>query len=159
MLAICLTAASPWPRKTTHGCFHVFAWCRTKSDRHVLRHMLLKPKKKIVPTTDHQVTTEKWNTYFNEKSKVTILTYHTYIWYRMSTSTLDQHAPKQLKIVQGTTPYPCFASYKIEVSHADCKYEFRWKPRSHSWRFFTSKYFIIIAIDKPYTIARILENE
>ena len=34
------------------------------------------------------------------------------------------------------TPHPCFASHKIEVSHAACKDEFRWNPRSHSWRFF-----------------------
>ena len=31
----------------------------------------------------------------------------------MSTSTLDQHAPQQLKVVQETTPHPCFASYIV----------------------------------------------
>ena len=35
MLAICLTAASPWPRKATHGCFHLFAWyCEATGRRH-----------------------------------------------------------------------------------------------------------------------------
>ena len=57
MLAMCLTAASPWPRKATHGCFHVFVWYRTKSDRRVLRRMLLKPKKKScrLPTTMYRL--------------------------------------------------------------------------------------------------------
>ena len=79
MLAICLTAVSPWPRKATHGCFYVFARYRTKSDRHVLRRMILKTKKKSYRSTDYQVPTyrvTKWNTCFSEKSKViTILTY------------------------------------------------------------------------------------
>ena len=39
----------------------------------------------------------------------------------MSTSTLDQHAPQYLKAVQETTPHPCFALCKIEVSHAACE--------------------------------------
>ena len=156
MLANCLTAASPWLRKATHGCFHVFAWYRTKSRRHVLRRMLLKSKKKS-SRTDYQVPTyrlKKWNTHFNEQSKVTIFTYIQS--YHMSTSTLDQHAPHQLKVVQETTPHSRFASYKIKVSHAACKGEFRWNPRSHNWRFL---HFKIIAAEKPYTTARILENE
>ena len=60
--------------------FHVFAWYRTKSDRHVLRRMLLNPKKKIVPTTDYRVLTKKMKD-FIEKSKVTILTYINMISY------------------------------------------------------------------------------
>ena len=72
MLAICLTAASPSPRKATLGCFHVFAWYWTKSDRHML-HRVIETEKKIVPTTRYRL--QKWNTFFNEKSNVTILTY------------------------------------------------------------------------------------
>ena len=64
-----LTAASARPRKATHGCFHVFAWYRTKSDEHVLRRMLLKPKKKIVPTSGYQVPTEKMKNVFQQKIK------------------------------------------------------------------------------------------
>ena len=74
MLAICLTAASPWPRKATHGCFHVFAWYRTQSDRHVLRRMLLKPKKNRTDYRRPGILTKKMKQ-FNEKSKVIILTY------------------------------------------------------------------------------------
>ena len=74
MIAICLTAASPWLGKATFGCFHVFTWYRTKSDRHLLGRMLLKTKKKR--GTDYRLPgSEKKTKYFNEKSKVTILTY------------------------------------------------------------------------------------
>ena len=70
IFAICLTAASPWPRKATHGCFHIAAWYRTKSDRHVFRRILLKPKKMNrtdyrLPGTD--VPTKKIKCVFQRK--------------------------------------------------------------------------------------------
>ena len=76
---------------------HVFAWYPTKSDRHVLRRMLLKPKYKC---TDYRLLgTDKKKKHFSDKSKVTILT-NIHMWYHMSTSILDQHAPQQIKVVQ-----------------------------------------------------------
>ena len=74
----------------------------------------------------------------------------------MSSSTLDQYAPREPKVVQETTPHPYFASYRIKVSHAACNDEFDEILDLTADVFF---YFRIIAIEKPYTTARILENE
>ena len=83
----CLTLTSPWPRKATHGCFHVLVWYRIKSDRHVLRRMLLKPKKKC---TDHRlpgtdVPTTKMKYAFQGKIKSNNPHVHVYdiIWVRV----------------------------------------------------------------------------
>ena len=64
--------------------------------------------------TDYQAPTKKMR-YFNEKSRGTVVTYihTTYDIIYMSTSTLNLHAPQWLKVVQETTPHPCFASYHL----------------------------------------------
>ena len=84
MLAICLTAAWPWPRKATYGCFHVFASYRTKSGRHVLRLILLNPQKKIVPGTDYRSPgTDLKNEKFKwkiERNNPHVHTYDIYIY-------------------------------------------------------------------------------
>ena len=154
---ICLTVASwPWPRKATHGCFHVFAWNQTKSDRHVFRRMLLNPKKKIVPTTDYQVLTKKMKD-FVEKSKVTILTYINMISYEYEyfgsartpatkSSTRDHTASLFCFIQRTTSVYVLYESHK--------KYE------QTQERYVVNQATCCCAYCyRPYTTARIIENE
>ena len=151
-------------RSSTHiipsGCdprFASFAWYRTKSNRHVSRRMLLKPKKGIVPTTDYQVPTyrlKKWNTYFNEKSKVTILTYIHMISYEYEYFGSARTPVTKSSTRDHTASLFCFIQDRSIPRSLQ-----RWVSMKSSISQLTFFYFIIIAIEKPYTTARILENE
>ena len=163
MLAICLTAASPWPRKATQGCVHVFAWYRTKSDRHVLGCMLLKPKKNRTDfSTDYQVPTKKMK-YFNEKSKVTILTYiscdiiceyenfgsaRTPV---IKSSTSKYKRPHRIFVLLHTTydEYVRIIRVPVRLKNANETRTIRRKPNK----------LLCILLEKLYTTARILQNE
>ena len=100
----------------------------------VAPHVIETEKKQSYRLLTTRYRLKKWNTYFNEKSKVTILTY-----IRMISYEYEYFGSARTPVTKSSTrdhTHPCFASYKIEVSHAACKYEFRWNPRSHSWRYF-----------------------
>ena len=154
MLAICLTAASTWPRKAAHDCFHVFAWYRTKSDRHVLCSMLLTPEKKSYRPPTARYRQKIWNTYFNEKSKVTILTYihmisYEYEYFGSARTPVTKSSTRD----HGTSLFCFIQDRRIPRSLQ------RWVSLKSSISQLTCFYFIIIAIEKPYTTARILENK
>ena len=96
----------------------------------MLRRMLLEPEKKRTDYTDYQVPTKKMKyqggTYFNEKSKVTILTYiHTISYKYEYFGSGRTPVTNSRMVVHETTPHPCFAPYKIEVSYSACIDEFR----------------------------------
>ena len=86
-------------------------WHWTKSDRYVLRRMLLKPKKNNVPTTyrvpDTDVPTKNMYYVFQWKAKVPILTD---IWYHMSTSTYESARTPVIKssTIDHTASFFCF---------------------------------------------------
>ena len=131
-LAICLTNSII--TLTSKGHTLLFSRFRLISNKirpaWVAPHVIETEKKN---RTDYQVSTyrlKKWNTYFNEKSKVTVLTYihmisYEYEYFRSTrtlvtkSSTIDHNA------------HLCFASYKIEVSHA--AYKERWVSMESSF--------------------------
>ena len=155
MLAICLTAASTWPRKATHGCFHVFAWYRTKSDRHVLRRIILKPKQKIVPTTDYEVPTKKikYVCRWKIKSNNPHVHIHT-ISYEYECLGSARTPVTKSSTRDHTASLFCFIQDRSIPRSLQ-----RWLSMKSSISQLTLFYFTIIAIEKPYTTARILEDE
>ena len=111
--------------------------------------MLLKPKKKIVPTTDYQVPTyrlKKWNTYFNEKSKVTILTYIHMISYEY-----EYFGSARTPATESSTNYHTASLFCFMQDRSIPRSLQRWVSMKYSISQLTFLNFIVIAIEKPYT--------
>ena len=161
MLAICLTAALPWPRKATHGCFHVFAWYRTNPTGMCCADWCWNRQKQIVPTTDYH--TDWKNEIFQSNAR--ILTYihvisYEYGYYGSSRTSVTKvstrdHTASLFCFVQRTTSmyvsyeyarkYPVGVAWKIQIH----KVLIHRKPTN----------LLRMLLGKPYTTARILDKK
>ena len=163
IFAICLTAASPWPRKATHGCFHIAAWYRTKSDRHVFRRILLKPKKMNrtdyrLPGTD--VPTKKIKCVFQRKMNSN--NPHVHIYDIIHRCEYEYFGSARTPLTKSSTSKYKRPHRVLVVLHTRSTYPTQLAKMSFDEIIDLTAgvfYFIIIAIEKPYTTARILENE
>ena len=104
-----------------------------------------------LPTTRYRL--KKWHTYFNEKSKRIWMMSYEYEYFGSARTPVT----KSRKVVQETTSHPslfCFIQDRsIPLSLQ------RWVSMKSSVSQLTFFYFTIVAREKPYTTARIFENE
>ena len=160
IFAICLTAASPWPRKATHGCFHIAAWYRTKSDRHVFRRILLKPKKMNrtdyrLPGTD--VPTKKIKCVFQRKMNSN--NPHVHIYDIIHRCEYEYFGSARTSVTKSSTRDNTASLLCFIQDRSISRSLQRWVSMKSSISRLTLFSFTIIATEKPYTSARTLEND
>ena len=118
--------------------------------------LFIKNRKKIVRTTDHQVPTKKIKYVFQWKIKSN----NPHVSYiHMISHEYEYFGSARTPVTKSSTRYHTESLFCFIQDRSIPRSLQRWVSIKSSISQLTFFYFMIIAIEKPYTTARILENE